>query len=193
MSFLYFSPLGDVPNVTTLTPYLGFWALHPLVLASLSSPHHSSFYQLLSTPAGLFLLLLKYFRFAVSSAWNTFCTSIHPSFHTVSPLTILGKVTSPALPQHTLSHLLALQYKSLSEIIFKKKSNWFVFLYTICQIIPWCNPHESKNCLISLDVWHLNQHPYMFSEFVEWISTCNHFCLIGVTFMDLFLKVVTKN
>ena len=70
MSFLCFNPLSDVPNVTTFTPYLGFWALHPLVLASLCSPPHSSFYQLLSTPAGLFLLLLKYFRFAVSSAWN---------------------------------------------------------------------------------------------------------------------------
>lgn len=161
MSFLCFSPLSDVPNVTILAPYLGLWALHPPVLASLCSPHHSSFHGPLSTPAGLFLPLLKYFRFAASPAWNTFCTSTHPSFHTVSPLTILGKVTS-ALPQHALSHSLPLQHKSLSEI-------WFVFLYTICQIIPWCNPHESKNCLISL----LCLAPQSTSVYVQWICWMN--------------------
>ena len=147
MSFLCFNPLSDVPNVTTLTPYLGFWALHPLVLASLCSPPHSSFYQLLSTPAGLFLLLLKYFRFAVSSAWNTFCTSIHPSFHTVSPLTILGKVTSPALPQHTLSHLLPLQYKSLSEIILKKKQTDLFSCILSAKSYPDVTPMRARTVL----------------------------------------------
>ena len=119
MSFLCFNPLSDVPNVTTVTPYLGLWALHPLVLASLSSSHCSSFHQLHSNPAGLFCCSntsgLQFLLPGILSA--------HLFIHhfTVSLLTILILHFHSTLSTHT--HLLPLQHKSLSEIIFKKKQN----------------------------------------------------------------------
>lgn len=183
MSFSCFHGTRGILIASAVTPHQSLQALHHLTLLSFPSPPR---YR----KAGLSLLLLRHFL-VLSSAQVFPGRSVH-LYHRVSPLSILCKVPSP-YPHTGLYHIIPLWYLHGTFCSLKSPSLICFLVSYLPNCTLMCALWEWELCLVHPCVQHLSRHPHAFNEFVEWISVCNYFYLIGGTIVDLLLKAVEKS